>query len=111
MKSRPFLPLIPVLIFLVVGIGLRTLPLQAQEQKPSQNNKVPSEQTGTSSLQQTVFAKAAIRRSKETGLPSDIKLDASTTLNEEEFFTNLRKVFTLPDAAVRAGAGNHRSKW
>jgi Zn-dependent metalloprotease len=97
MKSRPFLPLLPVLIFLVAGTGVCTLPLRAQEQKPSRDNKVSSEQTGTASLQQTVFAKAAIRRSRETGLPSDIRLDASTTLNKEEFFTNLRKAFTLPD--------------
>ena len=97
MKPRLFPPLLPVLIFLVAGIHFSRMPLRAQEQKPSRDNKASSEQTGTVSLQQTVFARATIQRSQETGLPSDIRMDASASLNEEEFLTNLRKVFVLPD--------------
>ncbi len=83
MKLRSCLPLLSSLIFLVAGITLSSLPIHAQNQKAS--------------LQQTAFANAAIRWNQDTQLPSDIRLDASASLNEEMFFTNLRSAFKLPD--------------
>jgi len=82
MKSRSFLLLLPALISLVCIMHLSPLPVQAQDKKASQ--------------EQTAFSAAVIKWNPDTHLPSDIKLDASASLNEDDFFTDLRKAFELP---------------
>jgi len=82
MQSRFVLSLIPFLIFLISSIHISTQPIQAQDLKAS--------------LEQTAFAKAAIKWNPDTHLPSDIKMDASASLNEDDFITDLRKTFKLP---------------
>ena len=82
MKSRSFLSLLPALVSLVSIMHLSPLPVRAQDKKAS--------------LEKTAFAAAAIKWNPDTHLPSDIKLDASASLNEDDFFTDLRKAFELP---------------
>lgn len=82
MRFRSFLSLLPALISLVIGMHLSPLPVQAQEKKAS--------------LDQTSFASAAIKWNPGTQLPSDIKLDASSSLSKNDFFTSLRSAFGLP---------------
>ncbi|MEA3462086.1 MAG: M4 family metallopeptidase [Bacteroidota bacterium] len=74
MKLRSLLSLLPILISVV---------MQAQDKKAS--------------LDQTAFSAATIKWNSDTQLPTDIKLDAATSLNKEEFFTSLRSAFELPD--------------
>jgi Zn-dependent metalloprotease len=83
MKSRSYLSLLPALIVLITGLHLSPLPVRAQDLKTA--------------LEQTAFSKAAIRWNPETHLPSDIKLDASASLNQDDFFTDLRRAFELPE--------------
>jgi hypothetical protein len=83
MKSRSILSLLPFLGFLVSGIYLSPLSLHAQDKKTS--------------LEKTVFSAAAIKWDPDTQLPSDIKLDASVSLDEDNFFTSLRETFKLTD--------------
>jgi Zn-dependent metalloprotease len=83
MKSGSIILQLPLLIFWVAFLHVAPLPLQAQEKKAS--------------LEQTVFSAAAIRWDPDTHLPSDIKLNASVSLNENDFFKDLRRVFELPD--------------
>ncbi len=82
MRLRSFLSLLPVLIFLLSFMILPPLPIQAQDLKES--------------LDQTDFSEAVIKWNPDTQLPSDIKLDASASLSEDDFFTGLRKAFKLP---------------
>ena len=83
MKLRSSISQLPLLIFWVVSLLVTPLPLRAQEKKGS--------------LEQTIFSKAAIRWNPDTRLPTDIKMDASISLNEEDFLSDLRKAFKLPD--------------
>ena len=83
MKSRSFISQLPLLIFWVACSHVSPLSIQAQDKKAS--------------LQQTVFSEATIRWDPETHLPSDIKMNASVSLNEDGFFRDLRKAFELPD--------------
>jgi len=83
MKLRPFLSLLPTLLSLVISLHLFPHSLQAQHLK--------------NALDQTAFAKADIRWDQASLLPADIKLDSSTSLNRDEFFTSLRNAFELPD--------------
>jgi Zn-dependent metalloprotease len=71
------------LITLVIGLHLSLLPTRAQEKKGS--------------LDRTPFAKAAITWNPDTRMPSDIRLEKSSSLSQEEFFSNLRTTFELPD--------------
>ncbi|RLE06430.1 MAG: hypothetical protein DRJ13_00180 [Bacteroidetes bacterium] len=82
MKLRSFLSLRPLLIFLLSFLHLSPLPVRAQDLKAS--------------LEQTAFSAAAIKWNPDTHLPSVIKLDASASLNEDDFLTNLQKAFELP---------------
>ena len=82
MRSRSFLSLLPALISLVCIMHLPPLPVQAQDLKTS--------------LEKTAFSAAAIKWNPDTQLPTDIKLDASASLNKDEFFTNLQEAFELP---------------
>ncbi len=81
MRLRSFLSLLPVLIFLLSFMILPPLPIQAQDLKES--------------LDQTDFSEAVIKWNPDTQLPSDIKLDASASLSEDDFFTGLRKAPAL----------------
>jgi len=83
MKSRSFISQLPLLIFWVACSHVFHLSLQAQDKKAS--------------LQQSVFSEATIRWNPDTHMPSDIKMDASVSLNEDDFFKDLRKAFELPD--------------
>ena len=83
MKSGSILSLLTVLGFLASGIGLSPLALQAQDKKAS--------------LEKTVFSAAAIKWNQDTQLPRDIKMDASVSVNEDNFFRSLRETFELTD--------------
>jgi len=61
---------------------LSPLPVQAQDKKASQ--------------EQTAFSAAVIKWNPDTHLPPDIKLDASASLNKDDFLTSLQEVFELP---------------
>ena len=82
MKVRSPLALLPALISLVTCMHLSPLTMKAQDLKAS--------------LDQTAFSEAAIKWNPRTQMPSDIELDASTSLNRDEFFVSLRKAFKLP---------------
>jgi Zn-dependent metalloprotease len=79
-RYRIFLP--AGLLLMAAGLILSCRPSKAQESKPS--------------LEQTVFSKASIEWSLDERLPEDIRLEAGSSLNEEEFLTNLRETFGLP---------------
>jgi Zn-dependent metalloprotease len=83
MKSRSPMLLLPALIMLATVLHLSPTPARAQDKKAS--------------LRQTAFSSAAIRWNPETNLPADIQMDASVSLNEEDFLKNLRSAFGLPD--------------
>jgi len=83
MKSKSCKSLPVALILLVAVMHLSPLPVWAQDKKAS--------------LKQTVFSEAAIKWNPDTQLPSDIKLDAATSLSKDEFFTSLRQAFKLSD--------------
>jgi len=82
MKFRSFFSLLPVLIFLLSFLYLSPLPVRAQDLKAS--------------LEKTAFSKATIKWNKETNLPSDIRLEATASLNEDDFISNLQNTFELP---------------
>ncbi len=82
MKFGSFHSLLPVLIFLPSFLLFSSLPVQAQDYKAS--------------LEKTAFSKAVIKWNRETHLPSDIKLDAPASLNEDEFISKLQQTFELP---------------
>ncbi|MCP4647391.1 MAG: hypothetical protein GY852_06605, partial [bacterium] len=48
------------------------------------------------SLELSAFADAAIKWDQDSQLPSDIKLDASASLNEDDFLSSLQETFKLP---------------
>jgi len=73
MKLRYFHSLPPVLIFLLIFLHLSPLPVQAQD-----------------------LTKAVIKWNPDSHLPSDIKLEASASLNENDFLRSLRNEFKLP---------------
>lgn len=82
MNSKSLLSLPAAMIFMVISIHLFPLSIQAQKRKAA--------------LEQTVFSKASIKWNPDTRLPSDIRLNASASLNKDEFFTQLRQAFELP---------------
>lgn len=73
MKLGSFLSLLPILILTVIFSHHFSLPIQAQD-----------------------FSKAAIKWNPDSQLPSDIKLDPSSSLNEDDFIQSLRTEFKLP---------------
>jgi len=82
MRSRSFLSLLPALISLVCIMHLSPRPVKAQDKRAS--------------LEKTAFSAAAIKWDPDTHLPSDIKLDASASLNKDDFLTSLQEAFELP---------------
>lgn len=82
MRSKPYLLLPAAMILLVISMHLFPLGIQAQERKAA--------------LEQTAFSGARIKWDPATELPSDIRLDASVSLNKDAFFKELRQTFELP---------------
>jgi len=83
MKLRSIFSLLSALITLICIMHLSPLAVQAQDKKAS--------------LENTAFSSARIKWNPSTQLPSDIKLNASTSLNEDDFISSLRNTFELSD--------------
>ncbi len=59
-------------------------------------NSVRAQQT-KSSLQNSAFSGAEIQWNRDMQFPEDIKMDLSSRMNKNDFFTALRSTFDLPD--------------